>query len=196
MKGSSRVLLVDNYDSFTYNLAQALMELGAEVEVVRNDEADPRELAGMPYTHLVISPGPGVPSTSGMVPQLLGMVARKLPVLGICLGHQAIGEHFGARLVRAPRPVHGKTSQISHDGRGIFRGMPDPFTATRYHSLVLDPESIPGCLEVTAKSEDAQVMGVRHRTLAVEGLQFHPESFLTTKGTLILENFLKGGSRR
>lgn len=196
MENDLKVLLVDNYDSFSYNLAQALMELGAEVTVVRNDEADPLKLVHMPFTHLVISPGPGIPSTAGMVPELLRLAAGKLPILGICLGHQAIGELFGARLMRAPRPVHGKTSSISHDGKGLFRGMPNPFTATRYHSLVLDPRSVPPCLEVSASSEDGQVMGVRHRTMAVEGLQFHPESFLTTKGDLILENFLKGGPQR
>ncbi len=191
MGTGQRVLLVDNYDSFTYNLAQAMMELGAEVTVIRNDEADPRELAEMPFTHMVISPGPGVPSASGMVPELLRLTAGKLPILGVCLGHQAIGEHFGARLVRAPRPVHGKTSAITHDGEGVFRGIPSPFTATRYHSLALEPASVPGCLKTTAVSEDGQVMGVRHRTLPLEGLQFHPESCMTDHGSIILENFLK-----
>ncbi len=195
MMAGARVLLVDNYDSFTYNLAQALQELGAEVRVLRNDETTPREAASLHFTHLAISPGPGTPSSSGMVPGLLRLVAGRVPVLGVCLGHQAIGEAFGARLVRAPRPVHGKTSSIYHDGAGVFRGVPSPLTATRYHSLVLERESMPECLEISALSEDGLVMGIRHRTLGLEGLQFHPESVLTPEGMSILRNFLEGGER-
>jgi anthranilate synthase/aminodeoxychorismate synthase-like glutamine amidotransferase len=189
-------LLIDNYDSFTFNLAQALQGLGARVEVLRNDEVGLGELETMPFTHLAISPGPGVPSRSGVVPEALRRLAGRVPVLGICLGHQAIGECFGARLVRAPRPVHGKTSAITHDGKGLFRGVENPLTATRYHSLVLERDSIPGCLEITALSEDGLVMGIRHPGLGMEGLQFHPESVLTPQGELMLRNFVEGGERR
>lgn len=183
-----RVLLVDNYDSFTYNLAQALEVLGAEVITVRNDAVEAASLPAYDPTHLIISPGPGTPRESGITPEAVALFAGKVPVLGVCLGHQAIGQCFGARLVRAPRPVHGKVSYISHDGRTIYRGLESPFPATRYHSLIL--EGIPPQLEVSARSEDGLVMGVRHRLLPLEGVQFHPESILTPCGASLLENFL------
>jgi anthranilate synthase/aminodeoxychorismate synthase-like glutamine amidotransferase len=187
------VVLVDNYDSFTYNLSQAFQGLGAEVEVFRNDQVSVDEIEAMPFTHLVISPGPGTPSVSGMVPELIGRLDGRAPVLGVCLGHQALGEAFGARLVRAPRPVHGKTSRIEHDGRTIYAGLENPFTATRYHSLLLARESVPDCLEVTALSEDGLVMGIRHADLPFEGVQFHPESILTPEGEKLMRNFLDMG---
>ncbi|RJP31027.1 MAG: aminodeoxychorismate/anthranilate synthase component II [Actinobacteria bacterium] len=183
-----RVLLIDNYDSFTYNLAQALEVLGAEVVTVRNDAAAAAELAGFEPTHLVISPGPGTPDESGVTLDAVRLFAGAIPVLGVCLGHQAIGQCFGASLVRAPRPVHGKVSTISHDAGTIFRGLENPLTATRYHSLIL--EDIPDELDVSARCEDGLVMGVRHRRMAVEGVQFHPESILTPCGGALLGNFL------
>jgi anthranilate synthase/aminodeoxychorismate synthase-like glutamine amidotransferase len=182
------VLLIDNYDSFTFNLAQALEVLGAEVVTVRNDAVEAAALPGLEPTHLVISPGPGTPADSGVTMDAVRLFAGKIPVLGVCLGHQAIGQCFGAGLVRAPRPVHGKLSSISHDARTIFRGLQSPFAATRYHSLML--ESIPAELEVSARSEDGLVMGVRHRHMCVEGVQFHPESILTACGDELLGNFL------
>jgi len=184
----NKVLLIDNYDSFTYNLAQALEVLGAEVVTVRNDDAAGGELAGYDPTHLVISPGPGTPAESGVTLEAVSLFAGEIPILGVCLGHQAIGECFGATLTRAPRPVHGKVSSISHDANTIFRGLENPFTATRYHSLIL--EDIPAELEVSARSDDGLVMGVRHHRMAVEGVQFHPESFLTPCGNTLLGNFL------
>jgi anthranilate synthase/aminodeoxychorismate synthase-like glutamine amidotransferase len=190
-KNHKKVVLVDNYDSFTYNLSQSLQVLGAEVCVFRNDAVSVEEVEAMSFTHLVISPGPGLPANSGMVPRLIPRLAGRAPVLGVCLGHQALGEAFGARLVRAPRPVHGKTSRIEHDGRTIFHGLDNPFTATRYHSLLLERESVPDCLEVTACSEDGLVMGIRHATLPIEGVQFHPESILTPQGDLLMRNFLE-----
>jgi anthranilate synthase/aminodeoxychorismate synthase-like glutamine amidotransferase len=186
----TRVLLIDNYDSFTYNLAQALEVLGAEVIAVRNDALEAERLADFRPSHLVISPGPGTPADSGFTLEAVRLFAGKVPVLGVCLGHQAIGQCFGARLVRAPRPVHGKVSRISHDAATIFQGLENPFTATRYHSLMLE-DDLPGELEVSARSEDGLVMGIRHRRLPVEGVQFHPESILTTCGNTLLENFLK-----
>jgi anthranilate synthase/aminodeoxychorismate synthase-like glutamine amidotransferase len=183
-----RVLLIDNYDSFTYNLAQALEVLGAQVVTVRNDAAEASELKGFGPTHLVISPGPGTPAESGVTLGAVSIFAGDIPVLGVCLGHQAIGQCFGASLVRAPRPVHGKVSSISHDASTIFQGLENPFTATRYHSLIL--EDIPAELDVSARSDDGLVMGVRHRRMAVEGVQFHPESILTLCGSTLLGNFL------
>jgi anthranilate synthase/aminodeoxychorismate synthase-like glutamine amidotransferase len=183
-----RVLLIDNYDSFTFNLAQALEVLGAEVVTVRNDAVEPDALPFFDPTHLVISPGPGTPSGSGVTMEAVRIFAGKVPVLGVCLGHQAIGQCFGADLVRAPRPVHGKVSNISHDSQTIFQGLESPFEATRYHSLML--EAIPAELEVSARSGDGLVMGVRHRHMPVEGVQFHPESILTPCGDALLGNFL------
>jgi len=184
-----RVVLIDNYDSFTFNLAQALEVLGAEVVTVRNDSMAAGELARLNPSHLVISPGPGTPDRSGITLEAVSLFAGKVPILGVCLGHQAIGQCYGARLVRSPRPVHGKVSRISHDQAAIYRGLDNPFTATRYHSLMLDA-AIPPELEVSARSEDGLVMGVRHRRLPVEGVQFHPESMLTDCGNKLLENFL------
>ncbi len=188
--GKKRVVLVDNYDSFTYNLSQAFEILGAEVEVFRNDSISVEELEGLFFTHLAISPGPGVPSSSGIVLPLIRRFKGKVPILGVCLGHQAIGESFGARLTRAPRPVHGKVSLIYHDGKGVYRGLKNPFQATRYHSLALERESVPPSLEISAESEEGVVMGVRHRELPIEGVQFHPESILTSEGMSLMENFL------
>ena len=183
-----RVLLIDNYDSFTFNLAQALEALGAEVVTVRNDAVKAGALPSVSPTHLVISLGPGTPADSGVTMDAVRVFAGKVPVLGVCLGHQAIGQCFGAELLRAPCPVHGKVSSIAHDARTIFRGLDSPFEATRYHSLML--ASIPAELEVSALSEDGLIMGVRHRRMAVEGVQFHPESVLTPHGVEILANFL------
>jgi len=184
----SRVLLVDNYDSFTYNLAQALEVLGAEVVTVRNDAVPAGELPSFSPTHLVISPGPGIPAGSGVTLEAVRLFAGHIPVLGVCLGHQAIGQCFGARLVRAPRPVHGKVSLIAHDGETIFQGLANPFQATRYHSLMLTEVRPP--LTVSARSEDGLVMAVRHRDLGIEGVQFHPESILTPEGEKLLANFI------
>lgn len=187
---SKRVILIDNYDSFTYNLAQALQVLGAEVIPVRNDALPPDRLPGMNPTHLVISPGPGGPEDAGISADAIRLLAGKIPILGVCLGHQTIGHCFGAEVVRAPRPVHGKTSRIFHDGRTIYRGLSNPFTATRYHSLMLTPD-LPPELEVSSHSEDGLIMGIRHRNLPIEGVQFHPESFLTEEGNRLLRNFLE-----
>jgi anthranilate synthase/aminodeoxychorismate synthase-like glutamine amidotransferase len=183
--------MIDNYDSFTYNLVQYLAELGAEVTVVRND-AEPLEasLARRP-DGVVISPGPGRPEASGVSLDCVGACAeRRLPLLGVCLGHQSIGQAFGAEIVTAGRLMHGKTSPIQHDGEGVFRGLPDPFTATRYHSLVVSRKSVPAELVITAESDDGEIMGLRHRELPVEGVQFHPESVLTRVGKQLLGNFL------
>jgi len=186
------VLLVDNYDSFTYNLYQYLGELGAEVRVVRNDEltAEAAVLSGA--GRIVISPGPGTPDQAGITLELIRRAAGRIPVLGVCLGHQALGQAMGGRVGRAPRVMHGKTSQIHHDGRALFAGLPDPFTATRYHSLIVERDSVPECLEVSAWTDDGIVMGLRHRAHALEGVQFHPESILTTVGKDLLRNFLEG----
>ena len=185
------VLVLDNYDSFTYNLVQYLGELGAGVEVFRNDALTVEQVLAGRYDRIVISPGPGVPSRAGITLPLVRQAAGQVPLLGVCLGHQAIGEAFGGRVVRAPAIFHGKTSEIHHDGRSLFRGIPSPFTATRYHSLVIDPTRVPACLEVSARTEDGVIMGVRHRDLPVEGVQFHPESILTPEGMHLLANFLE-----
>ena len=187
-----RILVLDNYDSFTYNLVQYLGELGAEVQVVRNDTTSVRALASAGYDRIVISPGPGVPSRAGITLALIKELSGKIPILGVCLGHQAIGEAFGGRVVRAPAIYHGKTSNIHHDGRTLFKNLPNPFVATRYHSLVIEPGSLPECLEVSARTADGVIMGVRHRSFPVEGVQFHPESILTVEGMRLLENFLGG----
>jgi len=185
-----RVLLVDNYDSFVYNLVQELGELGAEPVVHRNDAIDVAGIRSERPDAIVISPGPGRPEDSGISLEVVEQLSGEIPILGVCLGHQCIGQAFGALVVRAPMIMHGKTSEISHDGRGVFSGLPDPFVATRYHSLVVDPGSMPATLEITATSSDGVIMGLRHRELAVEGVQFHPESVLTTSGPRLLENFL------
>ncbi len=184
------VLLVDNYDSFTYNLYQYLGELGADTTVVRNDEITVAEvLAGRP-DRIVISPGPGTPDQAGISLDLIRAAAGQVPLLGVCLGHQALGQAFGGKVGRAGVLMHGKTSEIHHDGRSVFRGLPQPFTATRYHSLIVERDSVPECLEVSAWTEDGTIMGLRHRELALEGVQFHPESILTRAGHDLLRNFL------
>jgi anthranilate synthase component II len=185
-----RVLLIDNYDSFTYNLYQYLGELGAETRVVRNDELTAEDAVAA-AERIVISPGPGTPDQAGISLEVLRQAAGRVPVLGVCLGHQALGQAFGGRVVRAPRLMHGKTSQIHHDGRTVFTGLPRPFTATRYHSLVVERASVPECLKVTAWTDDGVVMGLRHRDHPLEGVQFHPESILTTAGKDLLRNFLR-----
>ena len=185
------ILMIDNYDSFTWNLVQYLRELGAEVEVARNDEIRTAEIVAMHPGAIVISPGPCTPSEAGVSLAAIRDFAGKVPILGVCLGHQAIGQAFGGEIVHAGKVVHGKISCISHSGAGVFRGLPTPFKATRYHSLAIRRASLPSCLEVTAESEDGEIMGVRHRTLPVEGVQFHPESFLTEHGHALLKNFLK-----
>jgi anthranilate synthase/aminodeoxychorismate synthase-like glutamine amidotransferase len=185
------ILLLDNYDSFTYNLYQYMGELGATVRVVRNDELAAEEALGLEPEGIVISPGPGTPDQAGISLELIRLAAGRIPLLGVCLGHQALGQAFGGRVVRAPKLMHGKTSEIHHDGRGVFSGLPQPFTATRYHSLVVDRPSVPECLEVTAWTDDGVVMGLRHRRHRLEGVQFHPESILTTAGKDLLRNFLR-----
>jgi para-aminobenzoate synthetase component 2 len=185
------ILVIDNYDSFTYNLVQYLGELGAEVVVRRNDQVSVEDVATQLRPELiVISPGPGVPDDAGITLELIENFAGALPILGVCLGHQAIGQHFGGRVVRAENCVHGKASEVSNDGRTIFEGIGSPFRAARYHSLVIDRESLPACLEVSATTADGVIMGIRHRELKVEGVQFHPESILTTEGKRLLDNFL------
>jgi anthranilate synthase/aminodeoxychorismate synthase-like glutamine amidotransferase len=186
------ILVLDNYDSFTYNLVQYLGELGAEVRVARNDQVGLEQIAHMRPERLVISPGPGTPDTAGVTLGLIGRFAGAVPILGVCLGHQAIGQAFGGKVVRAGQVMHGKVSRIRHDGRGVFAGVPEDFIATRYHSLVVERSSLPAALAVTAESEDGEIMGLRHRQLAVEGVQFHPEALLTEHGHQMLENFLRG----
>ena len=186
-----RLLIIDNYDSFTYNLVQYLGELGADVEVVRNDVESPDALAARAVAGLVISPGPGTPDDAGVSMDCVKQFAeRGTPVLGVCLGHQSIGQVFGGRIVRARAIMHGKTSCIEHDGKGVFEGLPASFEATRYHSLVIEEASRPDDLEISARSEDGEIMGVRHRKLPIEGVQFHPESILTSVGKDLLANFL------
>jgi len=182
--------MIDNYDSFTYNLVQYLGELGADVDVRRNDAITLEEVAALRPDGVVVSPGPCTPREAGISVPLIERFAGTIPILGVCLGHQAIGAAFGAAIVRAGRIMHGKTSPIHHDGRGLFRGVPDPFEATRYHSLVIDPATLPATLEPTAWTAEREIMGVRHRTLLVEGVQFHPESILTVEGKRLLANFL------
>jgi anthranilate synthase/aminodeoxychorismate synthase-like glutamine amidotransferase len=186
----SRVVLIDNYDSFVYNLVQELGELGADPVVYRNDAVDMDGIRAAAPDAIVISPGPGRPESAGISMEVISTFAGEFPILGVCLGHQCIGEVYGGKTVSAPTLMHGKTSQIHHDGTGVFAGLPDPFTATRYHSLVTEPESVPDVLEVTASTSDGVVMGLRHRTLQVEGVQFHPESILTPCGPTLLGNFL------
>jgi anthranilate synthase component 2 len=186
------LLMIDNYDSFTYNLVQYFGELGADVHVVRNDAITLDEIEALAPERIVVSPGPCTPSEAGISVPLIQRFAGKIPILGVCLGHQAIGQAFGGRIVRAQRVMHGKLSQVTHDGQGTFAGVPNPFAVTRYHSLVIENTSVPDELEVTATSEDGEIMGVRHRSLAVEGVQFHPEAILTEHGKPLLANFLRG----
>jgi anthranilate synthase/aminodeoxychorismate synthase-like glutamine amidotransferase len=186
-----RVLLIDNYDSFTYNLVQAFLILGAEVDVHRNDAIDvPQALAGG-HTHLVISPGPGTPRRAGVSMRMIEAFAGRLPIFGVCLGHQSLVEVFGGKVVRAARLMHGKVSPVLHDGKGLYAGMPQSFPAGRYHSLIAEPSSIPAVLEVTSQTAEGEIMGVRHRSLNIEGVQFHPESVLTPDGPTLMSNFLK-----
>lgn len=189
------LLMIDNYDSFTYNLVQYLGELGQEVRVVRNDALTVADIRALAPSHIMISPGPGTPDDAGVSLAVLRELAGEIPIFGVCLGHQAIGQAFGGKVVRAKQIMHGKTSPMHHRGQGVFAGLPNPFDATRYHSLVVERASLPDCLEVTAWTEHAdgsfdEIMGLRHKTLAVEGVQFHPESILTRQGYAILENFL------
>jgi anthranilate synthase component 2 len=185
------LLMLDNYDSFTYNLVQYFGELGAEVRVFRNDEITVEEVAKLAPERIVISPGPCTPNEAGISVPLIKQFAGKTPILGVCLGHQSIGQAFGGKIVHAKQLMHGKTSMIQHKDMGVFAGLPNPFRATRYHSLVIERESLPDCLEITAWTDDGEIMGVRHKTLAVEGVQFHPESILTEHGHAMLANFLK-----
>jgi len=185
------ILVIDNYDSFTYNLVQYLGELGAELTVRRNDEITIDEIQRMAPERIVISPGPKTPSEAGICLDVITTFSGRVPILGVCLGHQAIGQAFGGRVIRAPVLMHGKTSPVSHDGKTIFFGLPNPFTATRYHSLIVERESLPTCLEISATAPDGLIMGLRHQTMKVEGVQFHPESILTEVGKNLLENFLK-----
>jgi len=184
------ILLLDNYDSFTYNLAQYLGELGCTVEVHRNDKITVEEIARRKPERIVISPGPCTPQEAGISVELIERLAGKFPILGVCLGHQAIGAAFGGKIVRAPKLFHGKTSQIHHDNKSIFRQLPDPFTATRYHSLIVERKSLPRELSITAETDDGIIMGLRHRRHKIEGVQFHPESVLTDCGKELLKNFL------
>jgi anthranilate synthase/aminodeoxychorismate synthase-like glutamine amidotransferase len=185
------ILMIDNYDSFTFNLVQYLRQLGEDVVVYRNDEISLEEIEKMKPAAIFLSPGPCSPTEAGITVDVIRTFYRRIPLMGVCLGHQSIGYAFGAEVVRADQLMHGKTSQISHDGKTIFKGVPNPFTAGRYHSLIIKRESLPDCLEVTAETEEGEIMGIRHRDFPVEGIQFHPESILTPNGKRILRNFLK-----
>ncbi|MCX8073247.1 MAG: aminodeoxychorismate/anthranilate synthase component II [Candidatus Binatia bacterium] len=184
------LLMIDNYDSFTYNLVQYFAELGADVRVVRNDAVTVEEIASWQPKQIVISPGPCTPAEAGVSVAVIQHFAGKIPLLGVCLGHQSIAAAFGGRVVRAARLMHGKTSEIFHDGRTIFLGLPNPFQATRYHSLLVEESTLPACLEVSARTAEGEIMGLRHREYIVEGVQFHPESILTVAGKQLLQNFL------
>lgn len=185
------ILMIDNYDSFTYNLVQYLGELGAELKVVRNDRIDISGIKKLNPRKIIISPGPGRPKDAGISNKLIREFSRNIPILGVCLGHQCIGEVFGGKIIGADRLMHGKTSMIYHDGKTIFKNVKNPFEATRYHSLIIDPETVPDCLEVTAKTKQGEIMAVKHKEFPVWGVQFHPESILTKEGKKILANFLK-----
>jgi len=185
------ILMIDNYDSFTYNLVQYLGELGQHVRVVRNDEVSVEDIERISPEYIIISPGPCTPNEAGISLDVVRHLAGKIPILGVCLGHQAIGQAFGGKVIRAKEVVHGRTSRVFHDDKGLFAGLPNPFEATRYHSLVVERSSLPDCLEITAKTWDEEVMGLRHKSMPVEGVQFHPESFLTKVGKDLLRNFLR-----
>ncbi|MEA3493719.1 MAG: aminodeoxychorismate/anthranilate synthase component II [Candidatus Margulisiibacteriota bacterium] len=185
------ILMIDNYDSFTYNLVQYLGELGEELQVFRNDKIKIKEIEKLNPSRIVISPGPGTPKDAGISKEVIKKFAGKLPILGVCLGEQTIGEVFGGKVVRADRLMHGKTSEIQHDGKTIFKGLPDPFTATRYHSLILERKSLPACFEISAWTDENEIMGIRHKEFKLEGVQFHPESILTEAGKKLLANFLR-----
>lgn len=184
------ILMIDNYDSFTFNLVQYLGELGAEIKVYRNDKISISEIEKMTPDHIVISPGPCTPNEAGVSMDVIRHFAGEIPVLGVCLGHQSIGQVFGGKVIRAKELMHGKTSEVKHDGQTIFAGVPKTFTATRYHSLIVDKDTLPDCLEISALTEDGVIMGIRHKDYPVEGVQFHPESILTEHGKTILQNFI------
>ena len=185
------ILVIDNYDSFTYNLVQYLGELGADLQVVRNDQTTVEAIRQQAPERIVISPGPKTPSEAGICLDVITAFAGRIPILGVCLGHQAIGQAFGGQVIRAPELMHGKTSQIQHDGKTIFAGLPNPFPATRYHSLIVARETLPDCLEISARTSEGLIMGLRHKQMKVEGVQFHPESILTQAGKQLLGNFLR-----
>ena len=185
------ILIIDNYDSFTYNLVQYLGELGSKPEVRRNDQISVEEVSRLNPERIVISPGPKTPSEAGICLEVIEKLSGRVPILGVCLGHQAIGQAFGGKVVRAPQIMHGKTSLISHDGKTVFAGLPNPFPATRYHSLIVERRGLPDCLEISATSPDGLIMGLRHKRMKVEGVQFHPESILTDAGKRLLANFLR-----
>ena len=187
------IVIIDNYDSFTYNIVQTIGGLGAEVKVFRNDAVDVRFIEALRPERLLVSPGPCTPSKAGISIEAIRYFAGRIPILGVCLGHQSIGEAFGGETIRAVRLMHGKTSPITHDGKGVFTDLPNPFEAMRYHSLVVSEESLPACLEITAKSDRGELMGLRHRELPIEGVQFHPESIMTPDGIQLLKNFLDEG---
>src|ERR1700677_1185224 len=187
----SNILLIDNYDSFTYNLVQAFLILGAEVDVYRNDEITVEQALALEPSHLVISPGPGTPRDAGISMRMIQAFTGRIPIFGVCLGHQSLVEVFGGKVVRAARLMHGKVSPVLHDGKGLYAGMPPQFDAGRYHSLIAEPSSMPAELEVTARTAEGEIMGVRHRSLPIEGVQFHPESVLTPDGPILMGNFLK-----
>lgn len=184
------LLMIDNYDSFTYNLVQYLGELGEDVRVYRNDEITLEEIEHLAPDRIVVSPGPCTPNEAGISVPLIRKFAGKIPILGVCLGHQSIGQAFGGKVIHAGKVMHGKTSAVHHNDEGVFHGLPQDFRATRYHSLAIERESVPDCLEITAQSEDGEIMGIRHKALAVEGVQFHPESVLTEHGHQLLRNFI------
>ncbi len=189
------ILVIDNYDSFTYNLVQYLGEMGADLKVARNDKISLEEINEMFPEKIVISPGPGVPQEAGLTMDIIKAFARDIPILGVCLGHQAIGAVFGGKVVRAKVLMHGKTSMIYHGEETIYRGVSNPFEATRYHSLLIEEKSLPSCLKITSKAKDGTIMGIRHKEYPLEGIQFHPESVLTEAGKKVLSNFLKGGRK-
>ena len=188
------LLMIDNYDSFTYNLVQYLGELGVDVQTWRNDAITCDQIADLAPEHIVLSPGPCTPNEAGISLEVLARFSGQIPILGVCLGHQSLGQAFGGRVVRAGRLMHGKTSEILHDGRGVFRGVPSPFTAVRYHSLLVERASLPDCLEISAETDIGEIMGLRHKDLPVEGVQFHPESIATEHGMELLRNFVAGGT--
>ena len=185
------ILMIDNYDSFTYNIVQYMGELGADIQVERNDQISIEEIESLNPKKIVISPGPCTPDKAGVSIEAIRNFAGKIPLLGVCLGHQSVGAAFGGEVVKAGKLMHGKTSEVRHDGKTLFKGLPNPFTATRYHSLVLNRKTLPDCFEITAESEDNEIMAIRHKELSVEGVQFHPESILTTHGKDLLKNFIE-----
>ena len=187
---NTMIIIIDNYDSFTYNLVQQIGAFGARLEVFRNDKISLIEIEELKPDHIIISPGPCTPKEAGISNDIIRQFSGKIPILGVCLGHQCIAHTYGASVVRARRLMHGKTSQITHDGKTIFKGLSNPFTATRYHSLMVQEDTLPGCLEVTARADNDEIMGIRHKQFLLEGVQFHPESFLTEEGPMLLKNFL------